>query len=116
MPGIEVHRRMYHVLDAVQKHRPVLPDVEQALDPVDLRAARLQEHRQPDPEGGPVEGVVEDDGDCPHVSVPVSRRVARSGLARVRRGREHVVGRDRAEARLDDARRRVQNREARCKT
>src|SRR5258708_38588486 len=49
-PGIEMHRRMDDVLHAVQEQRPRRTDVEEPFDAEDLRAARLQEHRQPDAE------------------------------------------------------------------
>ena len=60
-PGVEVHRRVDDVLDAVHEQRPVAADVEQPLDPEDVLAARLQQHRQPDAERVPVERLVEDE-------------------------------------------------------
>ena len=58
-PGVEVHGRMDDVLDGVDEQRPVAADVEQALDPQDLAAARVEQHRQPDPEAEPVDRPVE---------------------------------------------------------
>lgn len=57
-PGFQVSRPMHDVLDAVDEERPFPAHVEEALDPQDVLTARLQEHRQPDAEGGPVASVV----------------------------------------------------------
>ena len=75
--AFEVHGWVDDVLDAVQEQRTVGADVEQPLHPEDVRAARLQEHRQPDAERRPVERLVEDDGHCPDVAVAMRARLVR---------------------------------------
>ena len=58
-PGGEMDRRVHDVLDAVEEDRARGADVEQPLDTVDLGAPSLEQHRQPDPEGRPVDRPVE---------------------------------------------------------
>src|SRR5207247_66861 len=62
-PALEMDGRVDGVLDAVEEHRPGVADVEQTLDAEDVRTARLEQHRQPDSEGRPVELVVEEQGE-----------------------------------------------------
>ena len=81
-PGVEVHGWVDDVLDAVEEQRAVGADVEQPLHAEDLRAARLQEHRQPDPERRPVERLVEDDGDRPDFAVAMRARLVRGTSSR----------------------------------
>ena len=56
-----MHRRMDDVLHGVDEQRAFTADVEQALDPEDLAAAGVEQHRQPDPEAEPVDRPVEDE-------------------------------------------------------
>ena len=60
-PGSEVLRRVDDMLDAVEQQRAGTADVEQALDAQHAGAVRLQQHREPDAEGRPVQRRVEDD-------------------------------------------------------
>ena len=68
-----MHRWMDDVLDGVDEERALPADVEQALDPQDLAAACMEQHRQPDPEPEPVDRPVEHEahrGDVLLVPVP----------------------------------------------
>ncbi len=59
------------VLHAVDEERPVTAHVEQALDPVEVTAAGVEEHREPDAEGGPVDDAVELEDDSSDLAVVV---------------------------------------------
>ena len=65
---------------------PSRADVQQALDAQHVLAARLQQHRQPDAEGGPVERLVEGQAQRAHL-VRVRRRIVVVEVARIARRR-----------------------------
>src|SRR3972149_2847639 len=66
-PRVEVLGRVDDVLDAVQEDRSRGTDVEQALDAQDVRSPALQEHRQPDAEGSPVELSIDGERERLHI-------------------------------------------------
>jgi hypothetical protein len=96
---------MDDVLNAVQHDRPFEADVQQPLHPQHVVAASLQQHRQPDAEGRPVERLVEHEAERPRLVrwlVPdVVLEVARIALASAP---EEIGGSDVAERRCDDRR------------
>src|SRR5437870_11723198 len=64
-PRVEMDGRVDDMLDAVQEDRAGCADVQQALHAQNVVPAALEQHRQPDSEGGPVELLVEvEDGGC----------------------------------------------------
>ena len=109
--------RVDDVLDGVQEDRPVAADVDEPLDAQEVLPARVEQHRQPDPEAEPVERLVDDErdrADVALVAVPVlvaSALAGSSARVRPRRRCEEPRRLDVPERRLDDVGGWVQPRE-----
>src|SRR5436190_9388095 len=58
-PRVKVDRRVDDVLDAVQEKRPRTADIEESLHAQDVLTSTLEQHRQPDAKGAPVELLVQ---------------------------------------------------------
>ena len=81
---------------------PCAADVQQPLDAQQVASARLEQHRQPDPERGPVEPLLEDEREGPDAAL-VRVPLPHGDVARVRaRPVEEAPGLDLAERGLDD--------------